>query len=468
MAGGEPLPVRYRPGVPDHVITVVGVVVAVVLALLALGVLFTRARGRSGRRHSRRPTRSASRPEGGEPPPPKRVAIVVNPTKFEDLDRVLDRLTAAATGLGWDPPLLLETTKEDPGPGQTARALAEGVDLVCALGGDGTVRNVAEVMAGSGVPMGLLPAGTGNLLARNLAGAAAVNVLARTMTVPVGSLEHALDVALTGRNKAIDVGWVLLDPGLPEGPDATHPDEDDEPVEDDEPAEEAEPAGAGTADEYEPTEDHEATEGHETAGGREPVETGLAPTAAARRAGGGHAFVVMAGMGFDAAIMGSTTEQHKARMGWGAYVASGLRNLRGARFRTRLVIDDGEETRHRARTVIAGNCGRITGGITLMPDARIDDGVLDVVALTPKGLAGWAGVAAHVIAKNDDSHLRLDRYRGRRVLVMVDEPQRVQVDGDVIGEASRVLMEIDPGSLVVRVGSHDTGAEEQTAPDHRA
>ena len=86
-----------------------------------------------------------------------------------------------------------------------------------------------------------------------------------------------------------------------------------------------------------------------------------------------------------------------------------------------------------------------------MPDAEVDDGILDVVALTPKGVAGWAGIAAHVLTQRKKDHARLERYRCRRALVTVEEPQRVQMDGDVMGEARQVLFTIQPRALIVRV-----------------
>src|SRR5918995_4867688 len=90
---------------------------------------------------------------------PPRAAVVVNPAKSvgADLRASLFRLCETQ---GWAEPLWLETTPEDPGEGQTREALEAGVDVVIAAGGDGTVRCVAEILAGPGGPRGLGAMGT--------------------------------------------------------------------------------------------------------------------------------------------------------------------------------------------------------------------------------------------------------------------------------------------------------------------
>lgn len=125
-------------------------------------------------------------------------AIVVNPTKYDDLSGVKNEANAKATELGWPEPQWIETTEEDPGTGQTNRALDEGAVLVVAAGGDGTVRTVGGAMRATGTALGIIPAGTGNLLARNLG-------------LPLNSIGDAVAVALQGNDRPIDVGLASYD-----------------------------------------------------------------------------------------------------------------------------------------------------------------------------------------------------------------------------------------------------------------
>nr|WP_294692155.1 diacylglycerol kinase family protein [uncultured Friedmanniella sp.] len=129
-----------------------------------------------------------------------RCAVVYNPTKVSDgfRDLVAERTSTA----GWPEPHWFETSVEDPGRGMTEQALAAGVDLVIAAGGDGTVRVVADTMAGRGVTMAIVPAGTGNLLARNL-------------ELPLQEAA-ALDVALAGRTGSVDLVELTVDDHRPE------------------------------------------------------------------------------------------------------------------------------------------------------------------------------------------------------------------------------------------------------------
>lgn len=120
------------------------------------------------------------------------VAVVYNPVRI-DVERVRTAVESGAARAGDVELLWLPTTPEDGGQAQTRHALEHGARLVLAAGGDGTVRAVAEALRGRDVTLGLLPAGTGNLLARNIG-------------VPFANVEEACAIAFGGSTRRIDIG----------------------------------------------------------------------------------------------------------------------------------------------------------------------------------------------------------------------------------------------------------------------
>ena len=119
----------------------------------------------------------------------RRCAVVYNPIKVSD--ELRDAIGRRATEAGWDEPIWLETPVDDPGPAITDKVVSENPDRVIAVGGDGTVRIVADRLAQSGIPMAVVPVGTGNLLARNLE-----IPLSELDAVEVAFGEHTLDIDL--------------------------------------------------------------------------------------------------------------------------------------------------------------------------------------------------------------------------------------------------------------------------------
>jgi YegS/Rv2252/BmrU family lipid kinase len=298
-------------------------------------------------------------------PSSRRLAVVVNPAKLEDVGQFRSIVSAMAAEAGWSSPTWLYTTVEDPGSGMAEEASVAGADLVLVCGGDGTVREVCAELAGTGIPVGIVPAGTGNLLARNL-------------HIPL-YLRAAVDVALTGQDRAIDLVEVAGD-------------------------------------------DMEDTH-----------------------------FMVMAGMGLDAAIMQGVNEQLKAKVGWVAYVVSGAKALMSPVVRMELSVDGGEFTSHRARTVVVGNVGTLQAGMPLLPDAVIDDGLLDVVLLYPKRIVSWLPLAFRVLARRPRTDETIERMRGRTVTIRAGSSTPRQLDGDPVGAGKELRMTCLHGRVLVRV-----------------
>jgi diacylglycerol kinase family enzyme len=334
-------------------------------------------------------------PEAPAAPATRRsLTVVYNPVKVDDVDAAKQLVADAAAKHGWDEPRWTPTTAEETGEKQGREAVEAGADVVATLGGDGTVRAVASAVVGTDSALGLLPGGTGNLLARNLG-------------LPIDSLEDAVEAMLSGSDRRIDVGLVRVA---------------DKPIQ--------------------PRQSHGTHDGGSQVDDDEEV------------------FLVMAGLGLDGQVMAGTNEKVKAVVGWVAYVFSFFRQLFSRGFRVEVSSTGGEGVVERAgntvnrhaRTVVIGNCGTLQGGIELMPEAKLDDGLLDTVVIAPRGAVGWLSVISDVVTRHRAGHQRLDRLRGKEFTVTTGHPVMAEIDGDPIGEHEALGIRILPDSLVVRVG----------------
>ena len=180
-----------------------------------------------------------------------------------------------------------------------------------------------------------------------------------------------------------------------------------------------------------------------------------------------HVFLVMAGLGLDAKMIANTNSKLKKAVGWLAYVDAGIRSLPEIKpVKLRLSVDNEPERAVNVHTIIIGNCGKLPGGILLIPDAKPGDGVLDFVALRPRGPFGWINVwnkvawENGVLRKSALGRRIIDLSRdvkdvtyltGRDLRMVVETPQEFQLDGDEFGEAKSVHTWVDPGALTVRV-----------------
>ncbi len=137
----------------------------------------------------------------------QQIAIVLNPVADEE---VAQRLVAAVEDRGLEV-TWLETTPDDPGRGQAEAALAAGAELVIACGGDGTVRACVEALAGSDAALAVIPAGTGNLLARNLG---IPDDTKEALEIALGSGRRTLDVGICNGERFAIMGGVGLDAAI--------------------------------------------------------------------------------------------------------------------------------------------------------------------------------------------------------------------------------------------------------------
>ncbi len=306
-----------------------------------------------------------SKAVGSNETPARRAAVIFNPTKVTDWATFRRHVDYELRTRGWERTLWLETTVHDPGRAMTKQAVDEGVDMVIGAGGDGTIRVICDGLAGTGVPFGLIPAGTGNLLARNIG-------------IPLDE-GAALDVAFDGEDKLIDLVKITVDDRPPE---------------------------------------HSA---------------------------------VMAGVGIDAVIMDTTDPNLKKAVGSAAYFVAAAQNAHHPALHTTITVDDQPPLKRRAHVIVVGNVGFLQGNIPLIPDAKADDGLLDLVVASPRTARDWVRITTRVLVGVRRPDKQLDRFVGRKVTIRVDERDHYQLDGDTVGECNTMVAEVVPGALTLRV-----------------
>jgi YegS/Rv2252/BmrU family lipid kinase len=191
-----------------------------------------------------------------------------------------------------------------------------------------------------------------------------------------------------------------------------------------------------------------------------------------------HLFLVIAGAGLDAEMVAGADDRLKARLGWFAYFFAAVAHLGSKRIAAKITVDDHEPVESQMRTVMMGNVGRLPGGLQLMPDASVTDGQLDVATLDARGgIVGWTELLSTVMAQNAGIRdpwwarmmkaSRIDHVRARKVDVRFHLPQKVQVDGEVLGRATSITARVDHGALTVRVprGTMNGGDGEEEQPE---
>ena len=295
----------------------------------------------------------------------RRCAVVYNPIKVSDDLR--DAISRQATATGWSDLIWVETTTEEPPRPSRADLVSAHPARVIAAGGDGTIRMVADRLARAGIPMAVVPMGTGNLLARNLG-------------IPLSEAE-ALEVAFGEQTRDIDLIKVTVD-GEP-----------------------------------------------------------------------GEHFAVIGGLGVDAMVMDETSPDLKDAIGAGAYFIAAAKALGRTPIDMQITLDDQRPHRRRAMICAIGNVGKLAGNLDLLPDARPDDGRLDVYVASPHRLSHWIRVLFRLVTRRPRSDDRVDQWQARRVEVRLRDPDPYELDGDVVADCLSLRAQVSPRALTICVPS---------------
>lgn len=199
-----------------------------------------------------------------------------------------------------------------------------------------------------------------------------------------------------------------------------------------------------------------------------PVDVGVAELEDEAGHRSRQVFMVMAGIGLDAQMAENTSALAKRHLGWFAYVRPIAQSILGnTLFHLRYRVDEGRTRSAHAHTIIVGNCGTLTGNMLLLPAAIVDDGLLDVIMLRPKGRFEWARIGTRLMVQGVAHRTRFGRgmlyfapqmkalayAQGRRFAVRFEVPHGVQLDGDSFGSVLAARITVRPAALTVCTAS---------------
>ena len=257
-------------------------------------------------------------------------------------------------------PLWYEVPKSRKAPKQVKRALDEGAELIFAWGGDGTVQRCLQVLAGSGTPLAIVPAGTANLLATNLG-------------IPA-DIEEAVQIGLGGVRRRIDVGRI-----------------------------------------------------------------------------NGERFGVMAGAGFDAAMIRDADAGLKDKIGRIAYVWTGAKAVEAKPFRARIRVDGTAWFDDKASCILVGNVGKLFGGVEAFDDARPDDGKLEVGVVTADGLVQWARTMVRTAVGTTARSPFVQVTRAESIEIKLSRKVLYELDGGDREKVKRLEITVEPAAIDICV-----------------
>ncbi|MEW5822201.1 MAG: diacylglycerol kinase family protein [Cyanobacteriota bacterium] len=226
-------------------------------------------------------------------------------------------------------------------------AVDNNINLVIVVGGDGTINEVVNAIACTDVCLGIIPNGTGNLLATSLG-------------IPM-DFSKSINIIFENNRKKIDLGRIN--------------------------------------NQY---------------------------------------FSIIAGCGFDATIMKNVKRSDKKILGFLAYFIEGFKQALFPRRSIFNLLIDGKRVKKRALTVLFINSGNILGNIiTIVPDASMTDGLLDVCIFSPQHTGEFIPVLWKILTKEntqkDPDFDRITHLKAKEIKFKCRPRLPVQADGDVIG-----------------------------------
>jgi YegS/Rv2252/BmrU family lipid kinase len=177
-------------------------------------------------------------------------------------------------------------------------------------------------------------------------------------------------------------------------------------------------------------------------GRRRPMDTGSV---------NGEHFAVMAGAGFDAEMIKQADRGLKDKLGRAAYLYAGARSLATSRVKAKIKVDGEPFHAGKISCVLAGNVGKVLGGIEVFPGARSDDGQLELGVVTAGDALEWTRLFGRLAAGSAARSPLVRLTCGKQFKVKFDQPLRYQLDGGARQAVTKLRIQVHPASVTICV-----------------
>ena len=165
----------------------------------------------------------------------------------------------------------------------------------------------------------------------------------------------------------------------------------------------------------------------------------------------GERFAVMAGAGFDAAMIRGADGGLKDRFGRLAYVWTGSESLRSKPFRAKITVDGVGWYSGKASCILLGNVGELFGGVDAFEDARPDDGKLELGVVTADGLLEWGRMLARTAVGSASKSPFAQTTKARSVKVKLNRKVLYELDGGDRTKVKEFKVKVESGAISVCV-----------------
>jgi len=163
----------------------------------------------------------------------------------------------------------------------------------------------------------------------------------------------------------------------------------------------------------------------------------------------GERFAVMAGAGFDAAMIRQADGTLKDRFGRAAYVWTGSQNLRVKPFKAKIEVDGAPWYTGAASCILFGNVGRLFGGVEVFHDARPDDGRLELGVVNADGVTDWMRAIARTAVGQSERSPLVQATTAKKIKVKLSRKVLYEVDGGDREKVRSFTVKVQPAAITV-------------------